>query len=123
MFGERMGVAFQLVDDALDYAGDSAETGKALLSDLSEGKVTLPLVLALARAPSLGALLEKAREGDRSASIELGQSVVSMGVCDDVRRRAEKETERALAALSEVRASPAREMLRVLSTELTTRTA
>jgi octaprenyl-diphosphate synthase len=123
LFGERMGVAFQLVDDALDYAGDSADTGKALLSDLSEGKVTLPLVLALARDPRLDARLEKAREGDRSASVELGQAVVSMGVCDDVRRRAEKETERALIALSEVRPSPAREMLRVLSTELTTRTA
>ena len=123
LFGERMGVAFQLVDDALDYAGDSADTGKALLSDLSEGKVTLPLVLALARDPGLGVRLENARAGDRAASVELGCAVVSMGVCDEVRRRAEKETERALIALSELRPSPAREMLRILSTELTTRTA
>jgi octaprenyl-diphosphate synthase len=123
LFGERMGVAFQLVDDVLDYAGDSADTGKALLSDLSEGKVTLPLVLALARDPGLGTLLAQAREGERAASIDLGRAVVSMGVCDDVRRRAESETERALVALSEVRPSPARDMLRLLAIELTTRTA
>jgi octaprenyl-diphosphate synthase len=123
LFGERMGIAFQLVDDVLDYAGDSADTGKALLSDLSEGKVTLPLVLALSREPSLGALLAQAREGERAASIELGRAVVSLGVCDDVRRRAERETERALVALSEVRASPARELLRLLAIELTTRKA
>src|SRR5690606_7796889 len=45
-FGAHLGVAFQLVDDALDYDGDARETGKALLSDLAEGKVTLPLILA-----------------------------------------------------------------------------
>jgi octaprenyl-diphosphate synthase len=123
LFGERMGVAFQLVDDVLDYAGESSDTGKALLSDLSEGKVTLPLALALSRDPGLGTLLARAREGERDASIELGRAVVSMNVCDEVRLRAEKETERALAALSEVRPSPAREMLRLLAIELTTRKA
>jgi octaprenyl-diphosphate synthase len=123
LFGERMGVAFQLVDDVLDYAGDSSDTGKALLTDLSEGKMTLPLVLALARDPSLGGLLARAREGAADASIELGGAVLSMGVCDDVRKRAERETERALIALSEVRPSPAREMLRLLAIELTTRKA
>jgi octaprenyl-diphosphate synthase len=122
VFGERMGVAFQLVDDTLDYTGDSKETGKALLGDLGEGKVTLPLVLALGQAPGLSSLLDRARAGDRAAADELGQTVRKMGVCQDVRRRAGLETDKALAALSVVRASPARDMLRVLATELTTRT-
>jgi octaprenyl-diphosphate synthase len=121
-FGERMGVAFQLVDDALDYTGNSVETGKTLLSDLGEGKVTLPLVLALAEDPGLSRILVRAREGDRSAAESLGQAVRALGVCDEVRRRAAAETERSLIALAEVRPSPARDMLRILATELTTRT-
>ncbi|HMI87949.1 MAG TPA: polyprenyl synthetase family protein [Polyangiaceae bacterium] len=121
LFGERLGIAFQLVDDELDYAGDSVATGKILLADLVEGKVTLPLVLALSRDPSLGPLLSRAREGEREAAEQLGSAVLGMGVCAEVRRRAAAETDRALAALTEVRPSPARDMLRILATELTNR--
>jgi octaprenyl-diphosphate synthase len=121
LFGERLGIAFQLVDDELDYAGDSVATGKKLLADLLEGKVTLPLVLALARDPGLSLLLGRARGGEREAAEQLGDAVLAMGVCAEVRRRAVVETERALAALTEVRPSPARDMLRILATELTNR--
>lgn len=48
-YGWQLGLAFQLVDDALDYVGESAELGKAALTDLAEGKVTLPLILTLKR--------------------------------------------------------------------------
>ena len=122
-FGERMGVAFQLVDDALDYAGDSTETGKELLTDLGEGKVTLPLILTLTADPGLAVSLDEARAGDLVAAQRLGDAVRSSGACEEVRRRAAAETERALQALSELPLSPAREMLRILATELTTRTA
>jgi octaprenyl-diphosphate synthase len=123
LFGERMGIAFQLVDDTLDYAGDPSQTGKTLLSDLGEGKVTLPLVLALAESPALAPLLERARVGDKRAAHELGELVRAGGACAEVRRRAALETERALLALSAVRPSPARDMLRILATELTARTS
>jgi octaprenyl-diphosphate synthase len=46
-YGWHLGLAFQLVDDALDYTGTSGELGKLPLTDLAEGKVTLPLLLAL----------------------------------------------------------------------------
>jgi octaprenyl-diphosphate synthase len=49
-FGERVGVAFQIVDDLFDYLGDSDVTGKPVGSDLAEGKVTLPLIAALREA-------------------------------------------------------------------------
>jgi octaprenyl-diphosphate synthase len=49
-YGINLGSAFQIIDDLLDYLGDSAKTGKVVGNDLVEGKVTLPLILALIRA-------------------------------------------------------------------------
>jgi len=49
-YGENLGLAFQIVDDLLDYLGDPARTGKEVGNDLVEGKLTLPLLLALERA-------------------------------------------------------------------------
>src|SRR5690606_11144742 len=46
-FGLEVGMAFQLVDDVLDYSGNSAELGKNVGDDLAEGKPTLPLIHAL----------------------------------------------------------------------------
>ena len=62
-FGERVGVAFQIVDDLFDYLGDTEVTGKPVGYDLAEGKVTLPLIAALreAREPDRRRLLDLAR--------------------------------------------------------------
>jgi octaprenyl-diphosphate synthase len=49
LYGENIGLAFQIVDDLLDYQGDPEKTGKELGNDLVEGKMTLPLILALHR--------------------------------------------------------------------------
>ncbi|MCP4383580.1 MAG: polyprenyl synthetase family protein [Hyphomicrobiales bacterium] len=48
-FGTNLGLAFQLIDDALDYGGNSAELGKKVGDDFREGKITLPVVLAYRR--------------------------------------------------------------------------
>jgi len=50
IYGENLGVAFQLVDDALDYSGRQAQMGKSVGDDFREAKVTLPVILALERA-------------------------------------------------------------------------
>jgi octaprenyl-diphosphate synthase len=49
-YGRCLGMAFQLIDDLLDYTGNEAEVGKPVLNDLREGKLTMPLLLALPRA-------------------------------------------------------------------------
>ena len=46
-YGEKLGAAFQIIDDLLDYLGNSSMTGKGLGNDLIEGKITLPLILSL----------------------------------------------------------------------------
>ena len=48
-YGRNLGLAFQLVDDALDYSGDSASLGKAIGDDFREGKITLPVILSFRR--------------------------------------------------------------------------
>ncbi len=48
-YGKNLGLAFQLVDDALDYSGDSARLGKAIGDDFREGKITLPVILSFRR--------------------------------------------------------------------------
>jgi geranylgeranyl pyrophosphate synthase len=55
-FGERIGVAFQLLDDVLDIAGPPERTGKPRGADLLDGTVTLPLIEARARDPQLASL-------------------------------------------------------------------
>ena len=48
-YGKNLGLAFQLVDDALDYSGDSQRLGKSIGDDFREGKITLPLILSFRR--------------------------------------------------------------------------
>ena len=48
-YGKNLGLAFQLVDDALDYSGDSQRLGKSVGDDFREGKITLPLILSFRR--------------------------------------------------------------------------
>jgi geranylgeranyl pyrophosphate synthase len=48
-YGQALGTAFQVIDDVLDYDGNTAEMGKNLGDDLREGKATLPLILAMQR--------------------------------------------------------------------------
>jgi octaprenyl-diphosphate synthase len=66
-YGMHMGVAFQAVDDLLDLTGSPASTGKALFTDLCEGKITYPLILGLEREPGLRAVLEELLERGHGA--------------------------------------------------------
>ena len=122
-YGTHLGVAFQLVDDVLDYAGDPRATGKALLGDLSEGKLTLPLIRALVALPALAADVDAVRSGDGGAAERLADAVRASGTCDGVRDLARDETDRALAALEALPPSAARELLGGVARELASRVA
>jgi octaprenyl-diphosphate synthase len=67
-FGHLLGVAFQIIDDTLDYTGSSSRLGKPVFSDLKEGRITLPFIHCLERATPaerrvLQAAVERARKG------------------------------------------------------------
>ncbi|HEY6081466.1 MAG TPA: polyprenyl synthetase family protein [Polyangiaceae bacterium] len=120
-FGERLGIAFQLVDDALDYSGE--HSGKSLLADLREGKLTLPLVLAVARRPELAQSLKRIHAGDREPVQMVSEAVIETGACEEVRRRAAHFTQSAVDALSSVAPGPARLLLENVAAELARRAA
>jgi len=122
-FGARMGVAFQLVDDVLDYAADADSAGKALFADLREGKITLPLIRALAETPGLGKDVDASRRGDVDAALRVAIAVQRSNACEAVRAMARQESGRALDALSVLPESAARDMLGAIARELVGRVA
>src|SRR5690606_25702300 len=71
-FGTNLGLAFQLVDDALDYGGNSKELGKNVGDDFREGKVTLPVILSYRRGtPGERCFWKRAIEGHENGEAEL----------------------------------------------------
>jgi octaprenyl-diphosphate synthase len=74
-YGKNLGIAFQLVDDALDYAGDSARLGKSVGDDFREGKITLPIILCFRRGTDEDRVFWKTdgdiRDGDLEHAIVL----------------------------------------------------
>ncbi|HLV68972.1 MAG TPA: polyprenyl synthetase family protein [Polyangiaceae bacterium] len=118
-FGERLGIAFQLVDDVIDYAGEG--TGKTLLIDLREGKLTLPLVLAVAKHPELVVALRRIHAGDAEPVAFVSRVVRESGACDVVRERARECTRAGLDALAGLPPTPARLVLERVATELVSR--
>jgi len=115
-FGEALGMAFQIVDDLLDYVGDSSVTGKPSGSDLREHKVTLPLIAALSRmGPQerrMVAELLTTPEPSDAQIVEVIATVGEAGGFDYARQRALNLAERADRELDRLPSSPAREALR-----------
>lgn len=115
-FGEALGIAFQLVDDVLDYAGESS--GKGMAADLREGKLTLPLVIAVQREPGLLQQVQRVHAGDSKPLDAVRKTVVATGACKEVRQRAESITEDAIRSMSGLPLTAARAMLETIAREL-----
>ncbi len=115
-FGLRLGMAFQITDDLLDYTEREAVTGKPSGLDLKEHKVTLPLIAALAamgpaQRRRVAELMTTPDPGDPLVA-EVMQLVETAGGLDYARRRALELAQRAEAELEILPPSPARDALR-----------
>jgi geranylgeranyl pyrophosphate synthase len=92
-FGREIGLAFQLLDDVLDVTGPSERTGKARGTDLLDGTVTLPLILARRLDPSLEDL--ELRGLDQAGAEEICDRIAATEALDEVRVRAREGIESA----------------------------
>jgi octaprenyl-diphosphate synthase len=114
-YGDRLGRAFQIADDLLDYTEDSGTTGKPKGLDLREHKVTLPLIAALrAMSPAERARVETlfaAQEPDDELIADVTAIVAQSGGLDYARTRGERYAEEAEAALFGLPDGPVRTAL------------
>ena len=106
-YGMRVGTAFQLIDDVLDYSGDAATIGKSLGDDLAEGKPTLPLIRAMAcgSAAQAATVRRAIVEGGRDDFAQVLEALRATGALTYARSVAEREAEAARRALQGVPAS------------------
>jgi len=112
-YGSNIGIAFQLVDDLLDYEGDPQETGKNVGDDLAEGKPTLPLIHVMQHGtPAQAALVRAAIENKDKAQLPaILEAVTACGSLRYTRDAAQRHHDDALLALSTLPESPARASL------------
>jgi octaprenyl-diphosphate synthase len=104
MYGQHLGTAFQLVDDALDFNASAEELGKNLGDDLAEGKATLPLIYAMQRGSA------DDRELIRNAILDGGLDqldritaiIESTGALQYTTRRAQEAADAAVASLADI---------------------
>lgn len=103
-YGRNLGVAFQLIDDALDYDADAAQMGKDRGDDFREGKMTLPVILAYARgSEEERKFWQAAIAGHRTSDADLDHAIALIDRHDAVnatRDRARHFAQRAINALS-----------------------
>jgi octaprenyl-diphosphate synthase len=114
-YGTNLGLAFQLVDDALDYGGSSKELGKNVGDDFREGKVTLPVILSYRRGTSgEREFWKRAIEGSDNGDAELEKALGLMTRCSaigDTIGRARHFGEIARDALAPLKPTPQKSAL------------
>jgi octaprenyl-diphosphate synthase len=114
-YGYNLGVCFQLIDDLLDFTSSTEVLGKPALSDLKEGKLTLPLILAMPRATArereLITRVVQAKSFDGVDPAEIVAIVHRYDTVDETREIAREYADKARTALASFPASPAKETL------------
>lgn len=112
-FGANLGYAYQLIDDVLDFVADESELGKPVGSDLSQGNITLPIILAL-RDSDKGSKLRGLLENGRSRPEMLPYIVdllIESGAISECVKKSRLFLQEAMEQLIQLPASPARESL------------
>ena len=120
--GERMGLAYQMLDDVLDYAGDEALTQKPVLNDLRDGVYSLPLIYALTAEPQLAEQLPQ--PGDHISIdqlLSIRDQVIALGGVTQAQQLATHYTKTALNLIDQLPTGETQQTLRRLVTELLVR--
>lgn len=101
LYGQQLGVAFQLIDDALDYKSTTEELGKNLGDDLAEGKPTLPLIYAISHGTESQAkvVIDAIKQGSRDAFNEVYDIVIATNAIEYTEKCADEAAQKAIAAL------------------------
>ncbi|UCD63873.1 MAG: polyprenyl synthetase family protein [Candidatus Zixiibacteriota bacterium] len=122
-FGEKVGTAFQMADDLLDFVGDAEVTGKEPGNDVMTGKVTLPLIYSLKKAGKAGRreITKHLRDRDDGSFDKIYRFVAETGGIDYTYRRANELSRRGLEAISNVSQSVYFERLRDMVSFTTSR--
>ncbi len=122
-YGQALGTAFQVIDDVLDYDGDVTQMGKNLGDDLREGKVTLPLIVAMERgSPADHQMIRLAIEEGGVEQLDAIVTIVhSTGAIETTRLRAAQEAQRAIDAASSLPDNVYRQALIDLAAQLLVR--
>jgi len=116
--GRNLGMAFQIIDDVLDFTGNTRKMGKSVLLDLAAGRVTLPIIHALGhdgRDSGRLAGLVRSRSLDEEAGHEVILLLKESGSLDYAFKKAREYSERTDSLLGLFPESPSREALRTLS--------
>ncbi len=118
-YGKKLGFAFQITDDTLDYAADQKQLGKVLGKDLAEGKVTLPLIYLIRKAaPEDRDRLRNILQADTISDGDLTETLGLMeqyGAVEDALRTAQSFSDEAKANLAVFPDSPPRQALMALA--------
>ncbi|SVC85398.1 uncharacterized protein METZ01_LOCUS338252, partial [marine metagenome] len=115
-FGLHLGKAFQIIDDALDYESDPTTMGKEVGDDLSEGKITLPMIYALEKTSGTeNKILQNAINMADSSNIDKIINILcSVNAFEFTRQIAENESQKALKSLENISDSDYRSALKLL---------
>ena len=116
-YGQHLGIAFQLIDDALDYQATAEELGKNLGDDLAEGKPTLPLIYAIEHGTSEEAdiIIDAIKNGRRDAFNAVYEIITRTKAIEYTTDRADEEAQRAIDALNVLPKSEYKEALILLA--------
>jgi len=116
-YGHNLGMAFQVVDDVLDFVGDETHLGKPVGSDLRQGLITLPTLCYLERYPTDELMLRILRNG-RGSDQDIRQAVIAIresGAIETALEEARSFARRSKAALEQLPAGPPRRSMQNLT--------
>ena len=122
-YGKSLGTAFQVIDDALDYDGDTAVMGKNIGDDLREGKVTLPIIIAMQRASTAERTMiaQAIEQGSSPHMAEIVEIVKRSGALEATRQAAALQAQEAIDCLRDLPDNDYRLALHTLAAQLLNR--